>query len=84
MTSVRAGIVICPLAGMEEENYNTGGLFDQEQLEIFHLNDAFNVVAYSVMSLGKKTSIHHRSIIFLCFSWHNFELNGSNHGWEEG
>ena len=37
---------------MEEENNDTI-VFDQEQLEMLHLNDICNVVAYSVMSLGK-------------------------------
>ena len=41
---------------MEEERNNTRVMFGEEgqdQLEIRQLNDVFNVVAYSVMSLGR-------------------------------
>ena len=36
-----------------EENTEAALVFGQEQLNRLHLNDIFNVVAYSVMSLGK-------------------------------
>ena len=36
-----------------EENSGAAMVYGQDQLNRLHLNDIFNIVAYSVMSLGK-------------------------------
>ena len=36
-----------------EENTEAALVYGQDQLNRLHLNDIFNIVAYSVMSLGK-------------------------------
>ena len=67
-----------------EQGNVTDEVFTDPDLEIFTLNDLFNVITYTVMSLGVFCQF---SVIFYhfdIFSWDGLEHLGPHHGRQEG